>query len=88
MGGWLGTKTGSRWSLFQVNIRIKMINIIVLKLDSMVDLRPDSGWSLTQFNLRIKMIIAFVLKSDSRLGLINQARVIGQVDHWLELMQG
>ena len=63
-----------------------MINIIVLKLDSIVDLRPDSGWSLTRFNLRIKMIIAVVLKSDSGLGLINQARVKGRVDYWPDSM--
>ena len=67
-----------------------MIIIIFLKLNSKIDLEPDSGhksvWPLTRIDFRIKMIIIIVLKLnsrvDSRLGMINQAQVTVQVNHW------
>jgi hypothetical protein len=65
----LGPGHGSGW----LNIRIKIIIIIVLKLDSGVDPRliPGHGsrWSFTQINLRIKMIIIIILKLDSGVDL-------------------
>ena len=57
--------------LTQVNIKIKIIFIIVIKLDSRVDAGQNpshkSGGSirLTQVNIRIKVVMIIVLKLDS-----------------------
>jgi hypothetical protein len=56
-GGRLGEGLGHEWdwSLTRINIKIKMVIIIVLKSD----------WSLTRINIKTKMVIIIVLKSDS-----------------------
>jgi len=57
--------------LTQVNLKIKIIIIIVIKLDSRVDAKQNpshrSGGSiwLTQVNIRIKVVMIIVLKLDS-----------------------
>jgi len=71
---WLGIDPGQTpsyeldWLLTCVNIRIKVIIIIILKSDSRIDpgqgLGHGSGWLLTRVNKRIKMIIIIVLKAD------------------------
>jgi len=66
-GHWLG------WPLTRVNIRIKIVVIIVLKSNSGVNSGPDSGhrlgWPLNRVNVRIKMVIIIVLKSYPRVDL-------------------
>jgi len=66
--------------LNRVNIRIKIIFIIVLKLKSGVDLWlglvHKLGWPLTWVNIRIKMIIIIILKLESG------------VDPWSDLGHG
>ena len=58
---------------------IKMVIIIVLKLNLRVDIRQSLGHWLrlewTQINIRIKMVIIIVLKHDSGVNL-GQGRVI------------
>jgi hypothetical protein len=57
--------------LTQINVRIKVVLIILLK--------PDSGWTwckaregqseLTQVNIKIKLVIIIILKPESRVDL-------------------
>ena len=63
----LGLGHGSGWPLTRVNVRIKIVVNIVLKLDLGVYSGPDSGyrlgWPLNRVNIKIKMVIIIVLKS-------------------------
>jgi len=64
--------------LTQVNVRMKIIIIIILKLDR-VDLGPDlshdSGWPLTRVNIRIKIII-IILKPNSKIDWVKPKSLV------------
>ena len=51
------------WLLIQVDIRIKTVIIIILKLDSRIDIGRDPGHEDDQH--KIKMVIIIILKLDS-----------------------
>jgi hypothetical protein len=61
-----GPGGGSSWPLTCVNIKIKVVIIIVLKSDTGVDPMPrpghGSGWPLNRINVRIKLVIIIILK--------------------------